>query len=59
MRRILGHATGEPAEAERALEASGGDAKVAIVTLLSRTDAGTARERLAAAQGVIRKALDQ
>ena len=60
VRRILSHATGEPAEAiERALEASGGDAKVAIVTLLSRTDATTARERLAGAHGVIRKALDR
>ncbi len=60
VRRILSHATGEPAEAiERALEVSGGDAKVAIVTLLSHTDAATARERLAGAQGVIRKALDR
>ncbi len=60
VRRILRHATGEPPDAiEAALAASGGDAKVAIVSLLSRTDAATARERLAAADGVIRKALDR
>ena len=60
VRRILTHATGEPPDAiESALAASGGDAKVAIVSLLSRTDATTARERLAAADGVIRKALSR
>jgi N-acetylmuramic acid 6-phosphate etherase len=60
VRRILRHATGEPAEAiETALTASGGDAKVAIVTLLAHTDAETAKERLDAANGVIRKALDR
>jgi len=58
VRRILRYATGEPPDAiESALAASGGDAKVAIVSLLSQTDAATARERLAAADGVIRKAL--
>jgi len=60
VRRILRHATGEPADAiENALTASGGDAKVAIVTLLAGTDAATARQRLDAANGVIRKALDR
>lgn len=44
---------------ESPLAASGGDAKVAIVLLLSRTDAATARARLVAVNGVIRKALDQ
>ncbi len=60
VRRILRHATGEPADAiESALSASGGDAKVAIVTLLAQTDAATARQRLDAAGGVIRRALEQ
>jgi len=60
VRRILRHATGEPVDAiESALAASGGDAKVAIVTLLGHTDAATARERLDAANGVIRKALER
>jgi N-acetylmuramic acid 6-phosphate etherase len=59
VRRILRHATGQSPEAiESALEASGGDAKVAIVSLLSHTDAATARERLAASGGVVRRALD-
>jgi N-acetylmuramic acid 6-phosphate etherase len=59
VRRILRHATGEPPEAiESALAESGGDAKVAIVSLLSHTDAATARERLAASGGVVRRALD-
>jgi N-acetylmuramic acid 6-phosphate etherase len=59
VRRILGHATGQPPDAiEVALAASGGDAKVAIVSLLSHTDAATARARLAGAHGVVRKALD-
>jgi N-acetylmuramic acid 6-phosphate etherase len=59
VRRILRHATGQSPEAiEGALEASGGDAKVAIVSLLSHTDAATARERLAASGGVVRRALD-
>jgi N-acetylmuramic acid 6-phosphate etherase len=60
VRRILRHATGEPPEAiESALAESGGDTKVAIVSLLARTDAATARERLAASNGVIRRALDR
>jgi N-acetylmuramic acid 6-phosphate etherase len=59
VRRILRQATGAPPEdIESALTDSGGDAKVAIVSLLSNTDAATARDRLAAADGVIRRALD-
>jgi N-acetylmuramic acid 6-phosphate etherase len=57
--RILRHATNQSPDAvEAALEASGGDAKVAIVSLLAHTDAATARDRLAAADGVIRRALE-
>jgi N-acetylmuramic acid 6-phosphate etherase len=40
-----------------AIEAAGGDAKVAIVSLLAGVDADTARSRLSAARGVIRKAV--
>jgi N-acetylmuramic acid 6-phosphate etherase len=58
VRRVVRHATGASPEAvEGALAASGGDAKVAIVSLLSEVDAETARERLAAADGLIRQAL--
>jgi N-acetylmuramic acid 6-phosphate etherase len=60
VRRIVELATGAPAaEIAAALEQSGGDAKVAIVMLLSSTDAATARERLAAADGIVRKALGE
>ena len=58
VRRIVRLATGADAEqVETALDASGGDAKVAIVMLLARTDAAAARERLALADGVVRRAL--
>jgi N-acetylmuramic acid 6-phosphate etherase len=58
VRRIVRHATGaSPEEIEDALAASGGDAKVAIVSLLARVDTATARERLAAAGGIVREAL--
>jgi len=58
VRRIVASATGEPEETvDAALEAAGGDARVAIVSLLAGVDAATARERLAAAGGVVRKAL--
>jgi N-acetylmuramic acid 6-phosphate etherase len=40
-----------------AIEAAGGDAKVAIVSLLADVDADTARSRLSAARGVIREAV--
>ena len=58
VRRIVSSATGEPDErVESALDAAGGDARVAIVALLAGTDADTARSRLEAAGGVVRKAL--
>ena len=60
VRRIVGVATGASAtEVTAALDGSDGDAKVAIVMLLGRTDAVTARERLAGTGGVVRKALGQ
>ena len=59
VRRIVELATGAPPpEVAVALEASGGDAKVAIVVLLADVDAATARERLAGAAGIVRKALE-
>jgi N-acetylmuramic acid 6-phosphate etherase len=45
-------------EVEAALEAAGGDAKVAIVSLLSGLDTEAARARLDAAGGVVRRSLD-
>ena len=58
VRRIVATATGEPDErVDAALDAAGGDARVAIVSLLARVDAETARARLAAAGGVVRRAL--
>jgi len=59
VRRVVGHATGATPDAvEHALAESGGDAKVAIVSLLSDTDAATARERLGRADGLIRRAVE-
>ena len=53
-------ATGaEEADVDVALEAADGDVKVAIVSLLSGLDASVARARLAAAGGVVRRALEQ
>ena len=46
------------AEVDAALESSDGDAKVAIVSLLSGLDAAGARTRLDAAGGVVRRALE-
>jgi N-acetylmuramic acid 6-phosphate etherase len=46
-------------EADAALEAAGGDAKVAIVSLLAGLDAESARSRLEAAGGVVRRGLDE
>jgi N-acetylmuramic acid 6-phosphate etherase len=40
-----------------AIDAAGGDTKVAIVSLLAGVDAQTARSRLTAARGVIREAV--
>ena len=58
VRRIVELATGAPPdEVEAALEAAGGEAKVAIVSLLAEVDADTARSRLDAADGRIRAAL--
>jgi N-acetylmuramic acid 6-phosphate etherase len=59
VRRLVRLATGADVEqVESALDASGGDAKVAIVMLLAETDAAAARERLAQASGVVRRALE-
>jgi N-acetylmuramic acid 6-phosphate etherase len=58
VRRIVMHATGEPSErVDAALDAAGGNAKVAIVSLLADVDADEAQARLAAADGVVRRAL--
>jgi N-acetylmuramic acid 6-phosphate etherase len=58
VRRIVRTATGaSPAEVDEALEASGGEAKVAIVSLLAGIDAETARARLKQANGNVRLAL--
>src|SRR5262245_17385024 len=59
VRRIVETATGASAErAEAALEESGGNAKVAIVSLLAGVDAATAQARLAEAGDNTRLALD-
>jgi N-acetylmuramic acid 6-phosphate etherase len=57
-RRAVGLATGaSAAEADAALEAAGGEVKVAIVSLLAGLEADAARTRLADAGGVVRRAL--
>jgi N-acetylmuramic acid 6-phosphate etherase len=59
-RRAVMLATGAPVEgAEAALEAAGGEVKVAIVALLADLEPETARSRLAEAGGVVRRALAQ
>jgi N-acetylmuramic acid 6-phosphate etherase len=59
-RRVVSLATGASAEeAERALAAADGSAKVAIVSLLAGVDAETARSRLRDAGDDIRSALRQ
>jgi N-acetylmuramic acid 6-phosphate etherase len=59
VRGIVEAATGVPAErAEDALEAAGGSAKVAIVSLLAGIDAEAARGRLAQANDNVRVALE-
>jgi N-acetylmuramic acid 6-phosphate etherase len=56
--RIVRDATGAPADAvDTALAAADGDAKVAIVSLLTGVGAAEARERVAAAGGNVRLAL--
>jgi N-acetylmuramic acid 6-phosphate etherase len=58
VRRIVKSATGESDDrVEAALDAAGGDARAAIVSLLAGVDADTARRRLEAAGGIVRKAL--
>ena len=53
-------ATGaDEADVDAALESSDGDVKVAIVSLLAGLDAPAARARLEAADGVVRRALEQ
>src|SRR5262245_32902906 len=60
VRRIVRQATGASADAvEHALAESGGDAKAAIVSLLTGVDAATAAARLARTDGVVRKALEE
>jgi N-acetylmuramic acid 6-phosphate etherase len=59
-RRTVALATGAPEqEVDSALKAAGGEAKVAIVSLLADVDAATARARLSVAGGVVRHALEQ
>ncbi|MDX6414361.1 MAG: hypothetical protein QOH23_1771 [Gaiellaceae bacterium] len=57
-RRAVAIATAAPEdEVADAIAAADGDAKVAIVSLLAKVDAKTARSRLTAARGVIREAV--
>jgi N-acetylmuramic acid 6-phosphate etherase len=59
-RRAVELATGTSEEtAEAALAAAGGDAKVAIVSLLAGLDAAAARAKLEQAGGKVRLALDE
>jgi N-acetylmuramic acid 6-phosphate etherase len=58
-RRAVALATGVGDEqAAAALEAANGEAKVAIVALLADVDAQAARDRLIAAGGAVRRALE-
>ena len=58
-RRIIAVATGAaPDDVERAIEEAAGDPKVALVSLAGGVDVETARKRLAATEGNVRKALD-
>ena len=59
VRSIVGHATGEPAErVDAALAAANGNAKVAIVSLLTGLDPEAARARLDRTGGIVRRALE-
>jgi N-acetylmuramic acid 6-phosphate etherase len=59
VRTIVRTATGAtPERADEALEAAGGSAKVAIVSLLAGVDADVARDRLARAEDNVRVALE-
>jgi N-acetylmuramic acid 6-phosphate etherase len=58
--RLVAIATGEEiGDAEAALAAAGGDARVAIASLLLGTPPAAARELLAAAGGDLRRTLGQ
>ena len=60
VRRLVREATGaSPDEVDSALTAAAGEPKVAITSLVLGVDVKAARERLAAAQGNLRKALGQ
>jgi N-acetylmuramic acid 6-phosphate etherase len=60
VRRIVANASGASAErVDAALGEADGDAKVAIVMLLTGVDPATARARLDEAGGAVRRALDQ
>jgi N-acetylmuramic acid 6-phosphate etherase len=57
-RRAVAVATAAPEqEVANAIDAAGGDTKVAIVSLLAQVDADTARSRLTHARGRIREAV--
>ena len=59
-RRAIAQATGASDDAvDAALAAADGEVKVAIVSILAETDAATARDSLAAAGGVVRRALER
>src|SRR5262245_19030438 len=59
-RRAVAQATGaSDEEVDAALAAADGEVKVAIVSILAETDAATARDNLAAAGGVVRRALER
>jgi N-acetylmuramic acid 6-phosphate etherase len=59
VQRIVQTATGaSPEDVAATVEAAGGDAKVAIVSLLGAVDVDTARDRLRAADGSVRQALE-
>ena len=60
VRRIVENATGaSPDDVDHALDSSSGNAKVAIVMLLTGDDADAARARLDHADGVVRVALER
>lgn len=57
--RIVEDATGEPPDrVDAALRAADGEPKTAIVSLLAGVDVEIARKRLAAADGIVRRALE-
>ena len=59
VRSIVRQSTGAPPDdVEAALATAGGDAKVAIVSLITGLDAGEARARLAETGGVVRRAVE-